>query len=439
MPTAGASATTARACRLATLRELQWRHVATIPFENLASLAGEPVALEPAALQGEMVHGRRGGYCYEQNVLFAAVLQRLGFQVKASRRVVWNLAPGAGNPRSHMLLKIELAEGSHIADVGFGSASLPGPLRLVTDLAQPTPIEPFRLVEHAEGYQLEAQLPEGWKPVYTFDLQPQQFVDYQMANWFVSTNPASRFVQVLMVARPEGTLRRTLLGAELASARSPARANAGASPASPSTPRARRCVRHRRARWRAWMPRSLAWPRAGLNSPPGDPPPCQPPPPPLPTRPTVRRSRWRRRGARDAGRQQEANAHGWPVVIAIVDGGAHPDAAAAARERADRQHRDRAAEGGDRREVPPRHQGVRRAAGRWRCGATPAGARGPQCACGQRACWSTGAWSARSASRACARARTARSPAPARARSAARERTRRATPAAVCRPAWRAS
>jgi N-hydroxyarylamine O-acetyltransferase len=206
-----------RAPTLATLRELQWRHVATIPFENLTSLAGEPVALEPAALQAKMVHGRRGGYCYEQNVLFAAVLQRLGFQVTGlAARVVWNLSPGAGNPRSHMLLKIELAEGSHIADVGFGSASLPGPLRLVTGLAQPTPIEPYRLVEHAEGYQLEAQLPEGWRPVYTFDLQPQQFVDYQMANWFVSTNPASRFVQVLMVARPEGTLRRTLLDAELA-------------------------------------------------------------------------------------------------------------------------------------------------------------------------------------------------------------------------------
>jgi N-hydroxyarylamine O-acetyltransferase len=207
----------ARTPTLATLRELQWHHVSAIPFENLTSLAGEPVLLEPAALQAKMVHGRRGGYCYEQNVLFAAVLQRLGFQVTGlAARVVWNPAPGAGNPRTHMLLRLELPEGSHIADVGFGSASLPGPLRLVTGLAQPTPIEPYRLVEHAEGYQLELQQPEGWRPVYTFDLQPQQFADYQMANWFVSTSPASRFVQVLMVARPAGTLRRTLLDAELA-------------------------------------------------------------------------------------------------------------------------------------------------------------------------------------------------------------------------------
>lgn len=205
-----------RAPTLATLRELQWRHVATIPFENLASLAGEPVALEPAALQAKLVHGRRGGYCYEQNVLFAAVLQRLGFRITGlAARVVWNLAPEASNPRSHMLLLVELAEGRHITDVGFGSASLPGPLRLDTDAAQATPIEPYRLAAHAGGYRLEVQLPEGWKPVYTFDLQPQQYVDYQMANWFVSTYPASRFVQVLMVARPAGTLRRTLLDAEL--------------------------------------------------------------------------------------------------------------------------------------------------------------------------------------------------------------------------------
>ncbi|MCC7462707.1 MAG: arylamine N-acetyltransferase [Gammaproteobacteria bacterium] len=208
----------ARTPTLATLRELQWRHVTTIPFENLTSLAGEAVLLEPAALQSKMVYGRRGGYCYEQNVLFAAVLQRLGFQVTGlAARVVWSAPDAAIRARTHMLLRLELPEGSHIADVGFGSASLPAPLRLLTEAAQPTPIEPFRLVRHIEGYQLELQLPDGWKPVYTFDLQPQQFVDYQMANWFVSTWPASRFVQELMVARPAGTRRHTLLDVELGS------------------------------------------------------------------------------------------------------------------------------------------------------------------------------------------------------------------------------
>jgi N-hydroxyarylamine O-acetyltransferase len=66
-----------------------------------------------------------------------------------------------------------------------------------------------------DGYRLEVRLQAEWQPVYTFDLQPQQFVDYQMANWFVSTHPASRFIQTLMVALPAGTRRQTLLDAEL--------------------------------------------------------------------------------------------------------------------------------------------------------------------------------------------------------------------------------
>jgi N-hydroxyarylamine O-acetyltransferase len=205
-----------RAPTLAALRGIQQRHVGTIPFENLSSLAGEPVPIDLAALQAKLVRSRRGGYCYEQNILFAAALQRLGFDVTGlAARVVWNAAPDSANPRSHMLLKVELPEGSYIADAGFGSASLPGPLALVTGSAQATPIEPYRLMPQGDGYQLEVQMQAEWKPVYVFDLQPQQYVDYLMANWFVSTHPASRFVQTLMVARPAGTRRQSLLDAEL--------------------------------------------------------------------------------------------------------------------------------------------------------------------------------------------------------------------------------
>jgi N-hydroxyarylamine O-acetyltransferase len=96
------------------------------------------------------------------------------------------------------------------------SSTLPGPLRLATTAAQATPIEPYRLLPDAEGYRLEVRQSQEWRPVYSFDLQPQQFTDYQMANWFVSTYPGSRFVQLLIAARPAGTLRHALLDAELA-------------------------------------------------------------------------------------------------------------------------------------------------------------------------------------------------------------------------------
>ena len=205
----------ARAPTLATLAELQRRHVGKIAFENLSSLAGLPVPLDLGSLQAKLVQGRRGGYCFEQNLLFAAVLQRLGFAVTGlAARVVWNAPPGATNPRSHMLLRVALPEGPYITDVGFGGASLPGPLALVADVEQATPIEPYRLVVVEDGFRLEVRLGEEWKPVYVFDPQPQQVPDYEAANWYVATHPASRFVQCLMAARPSGTRRQTLLDGE---------------------------------------------------------------------------------------------------------------------------------------------------------------------------------------------------------------------------------
>lgn len=208
-----------RAPTLALLGEIQRRHVETIPFENLASLSGESVALDLAALQHKLVGSRRGGYCYEQNVLFAAALQRLGYAVTGlAARVRWDPSRALGsNPRSHMLLELDLPEGKYIADVGFGRASLPGPLALVARAEQQTPIESYRLMPHEEGYQLEMQWREAWRTVYSFDLQPQQYVDYVMANWFVSTYPASQFVHTLMVARIAGTQRLTLNDATLRS------------------------------------------------------------------------------------------------------------------------------------------------------------------------------------------------------------------------------
>lgn len=201
---------------LATLREIQWRHISSIPFENLASLAGDPVPLDLAALQAKMVRGRRGGYCFEHNLLYAAALQRLGYVVTGlAARVLWKAPPDRTGPRTHMLLKVDLPEGTFISDTGFGGASLPGPLELVAGHAQATPIEPYRLLQRGDHFHLEVQLRDAWQPVYSFDLQPQQAVDYEVANWFVAAHPTSRFTQVLMVALPAGQRRQSLFNDEL--------------------------------------------------------------------------------------------------------------------------------------------------------------------------------------------------------------------------------
>src|SRR5215471_12543262 len=61
------------------LRMLHRAHVAAIPFENLDIIAGRGVDVALASVQAKLVGRRRGGYCYEHNQLFGALLDRAGF------------------------------------------------------------------------------------------------------------------------------------------------------------------------------------------------------------------------------------------------------------------------------------------------------------------------------------------------------------------------
>lgn len=202
---------------LRTLQSLHLNHTQAIPFENLDSLTGRPVRLDLASLESKLVHQRRGGYCFEHNLLFGQVLRTLGFQVTGlSARVLWNAPEGTVRPRNHMLLRVELADGSYIADVGFGGLTLTAPLRLESDVAQATPHEPFRLVVQEGHFLLQSLIRDHWKTLYRFDLQAQLPVDYEVSNWWISTHPESPFVNNLMVARPVPGRRYGLFNSRLA-------------------------------------------------------------------------------------------------------------------------------------------------------------------------------------------------------------------------------
>ena len=202
---------------LAVLTELHRLHPAAIPFENLNPLMGAPVPLELGDLEAKLVAGGRGGYCYEQNGLFKAVLTALGFQVTGlAGRVRWGMAEDAPvRFRSHMALLVTLPEGRFIADVGFGGMVMTGPLRLEPDVAQETPLERFRLSSRPDGdLDLQAELAQGdWRTLYRFDLAPHLDVDYEPLNWFTATHPASVFTTSLMAARAEPHRRLTLSNA----------------------------------------------------------------------------------------------------------------------------------------------------------------------------------------------------------------------------------
>jgi N-hydroxyarylamine O-acetyltransferase len=199
-----------RTATLAVLRELHRLHPRAIPFENLDPLAGRTVSLELPAIVSKLLEHRRGGYCFEQNKLFAHVLMQLGFHVTPLiARVLWGREADAVAARTHMLLRVDIDDTQWLGDIGFGSASLTAPLRLEAGMPQHTHLEVFRLVDASHGaLDLEVQSGDGWAKVYRFDLQRAEWIDYEVANWYTSTWPQSHFVNSLIVCRvlPHGRL-----------------------------------------------------------------------------------------------------------------------------------------------------------------------------------------------------------------------------------------
>jgi N-hydroxyarylamine O-acetyltransferase len=201
---------------LATLAGLALQHTLSLPFENLDPLLQRPVALDLPSLHEKLLRQGRGGYCYEHNVLLQAVLAALDFKVTGlAARVLWNAPPGVVRPRTHMLLKVDLAEGPYLVDAGFGAMTPTAPLALTPAVRQHTPHEDFRVMQEGGLFRVEGEVQGQWRPLYCFDLQPQEPADYQAASWFVSNQPASPFRHVLMASRitPEG--RHVLNGSRL--------------------------------------------------------------------------------------------------------------------------------------------------------------------------------------------------------------------------------
>ncbi|MCY1261241.1 MULTISPECIES: arylamine N-acetyltransferase family protein [Pseudomonas] len=196
---------------LETLRQLQLRHTGVFPFENLTTLSGEPVLIDLPSIEQKVLHDGRGGYCYELNNLFLALLQELGFDARAiSGRVVMGQPEGSWTARTHRLSLVIINDVRYITDVGFGGMVPTAPLLLDTRAEQPTPHESYRIDLHVDGFTLRANVAGEWRAMYIFDLQRQEDIDFAVGNWYVSTHPESSFVKQLMVARTGEGWRRTL-------------------------------------------------------------------------------------------------------------------------------------------------------------------------------------------------------------------------------------
>lgn len=198
----------------ATLEALHLAHATHIPFENLDILLDRPILLDLGSLQSKLVDARRGGYCYEHNTLFASVLREIGFSVTPLAARVRHRQTTL-LPRTHMCLWVRIDDADWIVDVGFGGEGLLLPVPMTE---QPTQqyLWTYRVIEESPGLRvLQSARDDTWTDLYAFSMEPQEHVDFEVANYYVSTHPRSIFVRTLTVQLPSPERRQILRDREL--------------------------------------------------------------------------------------------------------------------------------------------------------------------------------------------------------------------------------
>ena len=199
----------------AVLEALHLAHATHIPFENLDILLGRRIALDLASLQAKLVAGRRGGYCFEQNLLFSAVLRGLGYSVTLlAARVHYRSRPKV--PRTHVALRVDADGAPWLADVGFGLQGLLLPVRFEAGRETRQYAWSYRVVEAGGEWTLQSLRDGTWNDLYSFTLEPCLEVDFEPANHYTATHPDSHFVRTLTAQLPTPEVRYRLRNRELA-------------------------------------------------------------------------------------------------------------------------------------------------------------------------------------------------------------------------------
>jgi N-hydroxyarylamine O-acetyltransferase len=188
------------------LGALHYAHLLSVPFENLDIHLGREIILAESRLFHKIVTERRGGFCFELNGSFAALLKNLGFKVDLlSAKVFQN---GGYSPEfDHLILRVRL-EDDWLVDVGFGDSFLK-PLRLLDGEQQVQRGVAYHLVQDASGWELLSKGNQGdWERSYQFSLQPRQLSDFEGMCRYHQTSPESQFTkkQLCTRATPAGRI-----------------------------------------------------------------------------------------------------------------------------------------------------------------------------------------------------------------------------------------
>ncbi|MFD6435963.1 arylamine N-acetyltransferase [Streptomyces venezuelae] len=194
------------------LQDLHLAHLRSVPFENLSIHLGQDIELTDKALVSKVVDARRGGFCYELNGAFAALLEALGFDVTLLQARVYDDAGEVGIPFDHLALRVRTEDGGDwLADVGFGAHS-ELPLDYADRGEQADPAGTFRITETPDG---DLDVVRDGKRQYLAEPRPRALADFKAGAWYHRTSPDSHFTRSLVCSRLTEGGRVTLSGRTL--------------------------------------------------------------------------------------------------------------------------------------------------------------------------------------------------------------------------------
>jgi N-hydroxyarylamine O-acetyltransferase len=192
-----------------TLRGIHRAHMLNVPFENLDIALGRKIVCEEESFIRKIVDRNRGGFCYEINGAFAALLRALGFNVTLlSARVPCE--DGSDGPEfDHLTLRVDLEE-PWLADVGFGDCFLE-PLRLAVGEEQREGSRTFVITPEKESYHLDRTDPDAVRQrQYSFTLTPRRLEDFAAMCHYHQTSPQSPFTRKRVCSKATADGRITL-------------------------------------------------------------------------------------------------------------------------------------------------------------------------------------------------------------------------------------
>ncbi len=198
-----------------TLTGIMRAQLQSIPFENLDVQAGKIVSMVPEDIVKKIIYSGRGGYCYEVNGLFTMALAGLGFSFDliGARPMFYPQR----RPKTHVVLVVNIDNQRWLCDTGFGSFGLRAPIglhQLGQVIRQDN--ETFALDKNErDEFVLKALVKGEWANQFGFDLQPMEWIDFSLANYYNSTHPDAIFVKQYLVMKQHAQGRTLLSGSQL--------------------------------------------------------------------------------------------------------------------------------------------------------------------------------------------------------------------------------